>query len=77
LSGNQLLALLLEGLQTRVGPFLSLARSSNRDRLLEHHLQIADAVLGGDGRAAARAMRRHVTATLRAIMALLPDAWLG
>ncbi len=74
MSGNQLLASLLEGLQTRVGPFLSLAQSSSRDRLLEHHLQIADAILAGDGGAAARAMRRHVTATLRAIMAL-PDAW--
>lgn len=74
MSGNQLLASLLEGLQTRVGPFLSLAQSSRRDRLLEHHLQIADAILAGDGGAAARAMRRHVTATLRAIMAL-PDAW--
>jgi len=74
MSGNQLLASLLDGLQTRVGPFLSLAQSSSRDRLLEHHLQIADAILAGDGGAAARAMRRHVTATLRAIMAL-PDAW--
>jgi DNA-binding GntR family transcriptional regulator len=74
MSGNQLLASLLEGLQTRAGPFLNLAQSRNRDRLLEHHLQIADAILAGDGRAAARAMRRHVTATLRAIMAL-PDAW--
>jgi len=74
MSGNQLLASLLEGLQTRVGPFMSLAQSSNRNRLLEHHLQIADAILAGDGGAAARAMRRHVRATLRAIMAL-PDAW--
>jgi DNA-binding GntR family transcriptional regulator len=74
MSGNQLLASLLQGLQTRAGPFLSLAQSRNRDRLLAHHLQIADAILAGDGRAAARAMRRHVTATLRAIMAL-PDVW--
>ena len=74
MSGNQLLASLLEGLQTRAGPFLSLAQSSNRDRLLEHHLQIVDAILAGDGRAAARTMRRHVAATLRVIMAL-PDAW--
>ena len=37
LSGNQLLASLLEGLQTRAGPFLNLGQSRNRDRLLELH----------------------------------------
>jgi DNA-binding GntR family transcriptional regulator len=72
--GNRLLATLLDQLQTRVGPFLSLAQSRHRDRLLEHHVQIAEAILAGDGGGAARAMRRHVTATLRAIMEL-PDAW--
>jgi DNA-binding GntR family transcriptional regulator len=72
--GNRLLATLLDQLQTRVGPFLSLAQSRHRDRLLEHHVQIAESILAGDGRAAARAMRRHVTATLRTIMEL-PDAW--
>ncbi len=72
--GNRLLATLLDQLQTRVGPFLSLAQSRHRDRLLEHHVQIAESILAGDGRAAARAMRRHVTATLRTIMEL-PDSW--
>jgi DNA-binding GntR family transcriptional regulator len=72
--GNRLLASLLDQLQTRVGPFLSLAQSRDRDRLLEHHLQIVEAILAGDGGAAARAMRRHVTATLQSIMAL-PDVW--
>jgi DNA-binding GntR family transcriptional regulator len=72
--GNRLLASMLNQLQTRVGPFLSLAQSRDRDRLLEHHLQIVEAILAGDGGAAARAMRRHVTATLQTIMAL-PDVW--
>jgi DNA-binding GntR family transcriptional regulator len=72
--GNRLLATLLDQLQTRVGPFLGLAQSRHRDRLLEHHVAIAEAILAGDGGGAARAMRRHVTATLRAIMEL-PDAW--
>jgi len=72
--GNRLLASMLDQLQTRVGPFLSLAQSRDRDRLLEHHLQIVEAILAGDGGAAARAMRRHVTATLQTIMAL-PDVW--
>jgi DNA-binding GntR family transcriptional regulator len=71
---NPLLVALLEGLQTRVGPFLSLARLRNRERLLTHHLQIAEAILARDGAAAARAMRRHVNATLKAVMAL-EDAW--
>jgi DNA-binding GntR family transcriptional regulator len=72
--GNRLLASLLDQLQTRVGPFLSLAQSRDRDRLLEHHLQIAEAILAGDGAAAARAMRRHVAATLQTVMQL-PDVW--
>jgi DNA-binding GntR family transcriptional regulator len=72
--GNRLLASLLDQLQTRVGPFLNLAQSRHRDRLLEHHLQIVEAILAGDGGAAARAMRRHINATLQAIMQL-PDAW--
>lgn len=72
--GNPLLASLLDQLQTRVGPFLSLAQSRDRDRLLEHHLQIVDAILAGDGGAAARTMRRHINATLQSIMQL-PDAW--
>ena len=69
-----LLASLLDQLQTRVGPFLSLAQSRDRDRLLEHHLQIVDAILAGDGGAAARTMRRHINATLQSITQL-PDAW--
>jgi DNA-binding GntR family transcriptional regulator len=72
--GNRILASLLEGLQTRAGPFLGLAQSRHRSRLLEHHVQIAEAILAGHGAAAARAMRRHVTATLGAVMEL-PDAW--
>ena len=72
--GNRLLASLLDQLQTRVGPFLGLAQSRHRDRLLEHHIAIAEAILAGDGRTAARAMRRHITATLRTIVEL-PDSW--
>jgi DNA-binding GntR family transcriptional regulator len=72
--GNRLLAALLDQLQTRVGPLLNLAQSRSRDRLLEHHVQIAEAILTGDGRTAARAMRRHITATLEVILEL-PQAW--
>ena len=71
---NPLLASLLDQLQTRVGPFLGFAQARNRDRMLEHHIKIAEAILAGDGRAAARAMRRHITATLRTIVEL-PDSW--
>ena len=59
MSGNRLLASLLDDLQTRVGPLLNLAQSRSRDRLLEHHVQIAEAILAGDASAAARRMRRH------------------
>ena len=72
--GNPLLASLLDQLQTRVGPFLGLAQSRNRDRLLEHHIKIGEAILAGDGRAAARTMRRHIGATLQVIMEL-PQSW--
>jgi DNA-binding GntR family transcriptional regulator len=72
--GNQLLASLLDQLQTRVGPFLSLAQSRGRQRALEHHVAIAEAILDGDGAAAARAMRRHIKATLQTIMEL-PQSW--
>ena len=72
--GNRLLASLLDQLQTRVGPLLSLAQSRSRDRLLEHHLLIAEAILAGDASAAARAMRRHIMATLQVILQL-PQTW--
>jgi DNA-binding GntR family transcriptional regulator len=71
---NPLLASLLDQLQTRVGPFLSLAQSRGRARALEHHAAIAEAILAGDGNAAARGMRRHVNATLQTIMEL-PQSW--
>jgi DNA-binding GntR family transcriptional regulator len=74
MSGNRLLASLLDHLQTRVGPLLNLAQSRSRDRLLEHHVLIAEAILAGDGPAAARRMRRHITATLRVILEL-PQTW--
>ena len=74
MSGNRLLASLLDHLQTRVGPLLNLAQSRSRDRLLEHHVLIAEAILAGDGRAAARRMRRHITATL-AVIQDLPQSW--
>jgi DNA-binding GntR family transcriptional regulator len=74
--GNPLMASMLDQLQTRVGPFMSLAQSRNRDRLLEHHIAIAQAVLDRDGRAAARTMRRHIGATLQLIMEL-PETWFG
>jgi DNA-binding GntR family transcriptional regulator len=74
MSGNRLLASLLDQLQTRVGPLLSLAQSRSRDRLLEHHVLIAEAILAGDGPAAARTMRRHIRATLQVIMEL-PQTW--
>jgi DNA-binding GntR family transcriptional regulator len=72
--GNRLLASLLDQLQTRVGPLLSLAQSRSRDRLLEQHIQIAEAILAGDGRTAALTMRRHITATLQVILEL-PQTW--
>jgi len=72
--GNRLLASLLDQLQTRVGPFLGFAQARNRDRMLEHHIAIAEAILAGDGRTAARMMRRHVTATLQVIQEL-PQTW--
>lgn len=72
--GNRMLASLLDQLQTRVGPFMSFAQSRSRDRLLEHHVAIAEAILAGDGAAAARAMRRHVNATLQVILEL-PESW--
>jgi len=71
---NPLLASMLDQLQTRVGPFMSLAQSRYRDRLLEHHITIAQAILAGDGRTAARTMRRHINATLQVIMEL-PQTW--
>jgi DNA-binding GntR family transcriptional regulator len=71
---NPLLASLLDQLQTRVGPFLGFAQARNRDRMLEHHIAIAEAILAGDGRTAARTMRRHVTATLQVIQEL-PQTW--
>jgi DNA-binding GntR family transcriptional regulator len=74
MSGNRLLVSLLDQLQTRVGPLLSLAQSRSRDRLLEHHVLIAEAILAGDGPAAARTMRRHIRATLQVIMEL-PQTW--
>jgi DNA-binding GntR family transcriptional regulator len=74
MSGNRLLASMLDQLQTRVGPFLRLAQSRGRERALEHHVAIAEAILAGDGAAAARGMRRHVNATLQAIMEL-PQSW--
>ena len=72
--GNPLLASLLDQLQTRVGPFLGFAQARNRGRMLEHHVKIAEAILAGDARTAARTMRRHVTATLQVIQEL-PQAW--
>ena len=42
--------------------------------MLEHHLTIAEAILAGDGRTAARTMRRHITATLQVIQEL-PQTW--
>ena len=74
MSGNRLLAGLLDQFQTRVGPFLTLAQSRDRTRMIEHHERIAEAILAGDGRAAARAMRRHINATLRVIEDL-PAIW--
>jgi DNA-binding GntR family transcriptional regulator len=72
--GNPLLASLLDQLQTRVGPFLGFAQARNRERMLEHHIKTAEAVLAADGRTAARTMRRHVTATLQVIHEL-PQSW--
>jgi DNA-binding GntR family transcriptional regulator len=74
MSGNQLLASLLDQLQTRVGPFLGLAQSRNRDRLIEQHINIAKAILDGDGTGAARGMRAHIDATLETVMRL-EEAW--
>lgn len=74
LSGNPVLAGLLDQLQTHAGLFFSLAVSTSKDSLLEHHFAIAEAILAGDQARAERLMRRHVTATLKPL-AQLPDLW--
>jgi DNA-binding GntR family transcriptional regulator len=74
MSDNPLLASLLDQLQTRVGPFFGLAQSRNRDRLIEHHIKIAEAILDGNGVAAARVMQQHIRATLQTILHL-GEAW--
>jgi len=72
--GNRLLASMLDQLQTRVGPFMGFARGRGRERGVVEHAAIAEAILAGDGPAAARSMRRHVNATLQLIMEL-PQTW--
>jgi DNA-binding GntR family transcriptional regulator len=74
LSGNATLATLLDRLQTRSGIFLGLAQNRRREAFVDQHIAVAEAVLAGDGRAAARLMRRHVADTA-AIVLSLPDSW--
>jgi DNA-binding GntR family transcriptional regulator len=74
LSGNAVLAELLRNLETHAGVFLHLARASNNERLLEQHLAIAEAILAGAPRVAAREARTHIETVLAAI-GEMPDEW--
>ncbi|MFT3864294.1 MAG: GntR family transcriptional regulator [Solirubrobacterales bacterium] len=74
LSGNAPLSLVLRNLETHAGVFLHLASAADTERLIDQHLALADAILAGDGRRAARESRRHSDAVLATIRAL-PDEW--
>ena len=74
LSGNAALADVLRNLETHAGVFLHLASAGDTERLLDQHVEIAEAILAGDPRGAARESRRHVETVLAAIHAL-PDEW--
>jgi DNA-binding GntR family transcriptional regulator len=74
LSGNAALATVLRNLETHAGVFLHLASAGDTERLLDQHLAIADAILAGDSRRAARESRRHVETVLATIRDL-PDEW--
>jgi DNA-binding GntR family transcriptional regulator len=75
LAGNAVLARVLRNLETHAGVFLHLsARASDTERLLDQHVVIAEAILRGDQRAAARASRKHGETVLRTVEEL-PDTW--
>ncbi|HEX4752996.1 MAG TPA: GntR family transcriptional regulator [Solirubrobacterales bacterium] len=74
LSGNAALAAVLRNLETHAGVFLHLASAGDTERLLDQHVAIAEAILAGDSRRAARESRRHVEAVLTTIRGL-PDEW--
>jgi DNA-binding GntR family transcriptional regulator len=74
LSGNAALAGVLRNLETHAGVFLHLASAGDTERLLGQHVAIAEAIIAGDGRRAARESRRHVETVLATIQAL-PDEW--
>ena len=74
LSGNSALAAVLRNLETHAGVFLHLASAGDTERLLDQHVAIAEAILSGDSRRAARESRRHAETVLTAIRAL-PDEW--
>jgi DNA-binding GntR family transcriptional regulator len=76
LSGNAALATVLRNLETHAGVFLHLASAGGTERLLDQHLAIAEAILAGDSRGAARESRRHAETVLATIRAL-PDEWFG
>jgi DNA-binding GntR family transcriptional regulator len=74
LSGNAALATVLRNLETHAGVFLHLASAGDTERLLDQHIAIAEAILAGDPRRAARESRRHVETVLTTIRGL-PDEW--
>ncbi|HEX3737371.1 MAG TPA: GntR family transcriptional regulator [Solirubrobacterales bacterium] len=74
LSGNAALATVLRNLETHAGVFLHLASAGDTERLLGQHVAIAEAILAGDSRRAARRSRRHVETVLTTIRGL-PDEW--
>ena len=74
LSGNAALATVLRNLETHAGVFLHLASAGDTERLLDQHIAIAEAILAGDSRRAARESRRHVETVLTTIRGL-PDEW--
>jgi DNA-binding GntR family transcriptional regulator len=74
LSGNAALAGVLRNLETHAGVFLHLASAGDTERLLDQHVAIAEAILAGDSRRAARESRRHVETVLATIRGL-PDEW--
>lgn len=74
LSGNTALATVLRNLETHAGVFLHLASAGATEKLLDQHIAIAEAILAGDRRAAARESRRHAE-TVLATLRDLPDEW--
>jgi DNA-binding GntR family transcriptional regulator len=78
LSGNALLQRLLDQLSTNAYrlQFRQVVIHADRRRPLADHLAIAEAIALGDGKAAERAMRRHVRESLEQTLSLFDAALL-